>query len=74
MGYVLGTGGPIIHAADPARVLGAAAFSPADMFLLKPRAPKALVDRKYILSAMGLLSRLQPGAALAIMKKEIATI
>lgn len=74
VGYVLGTGGPIIHAADPARVLGAAAFSPADMFLLKPRAPKALVDRKYILSSMGLLSRLQPGAALAIMKKEIATI
>ncbi|UQZ88148.1 DNA mismatch repair protein MutL [Deltaproteobacteria bacterium Smac51] len=69
--YLIGTGGPIIHAADPDYVLKAAVYEPSDMNLLKPLAPKTLVDKKYILSAMGTLSRIEPETALAIMKEEI---
>lgn len=70
--WLIGTGGPIISADDPDYVLRAAVYAPSDVNLLKPLAPETLVDKKYILSAMGSLSRLSPQAALAIMKKEIA--
>lgn len=72
--YVIGTGGPIINAADPAHMLAGAVYTPRDMNLLKPLSPKFLLDRKYILSAMGLLARSEPEAALYIMKEEIAAV
>lgn len=67
--YVIGTGGPIIN--SPALTLKGALRGPEDIDLLKPVAPKLLVDRKYILSAMGLLSQLEPEAALALMMAEL---
>ena len=39
---------------------------------LRPEKAEILIDRKYILAAMGLLSQHYPLAALEIMKKEIA--
>ena len=39
---------------------------------LRPEHAEILVDRKYILAGMGLLSQHYPTAALEIMKKEIA--
>ncbi|MDL2226736.1 glutamate mutase L [Deltaproteobacteria bacterium OttesenSCG-928-M10] len=72
--YVVGTGGPIINAVDPAYVLAGAVYVPSDMNLLKPLSPKFLLDGKYILSAMGLLARSEPEAALYIMKEEIAAV
>jgi len=38
---------------------------------LRPRAADVLVDRTYILAAMGLLSSHHPRTALRIMKKEL---
>ena len=38
---------------------------------LKPLQAEILVDRAYILSAMGLLSQYEPDTALKIMKKEL---
>ena len=38
---------------------------------LKPKKADILVDRKYILAAMGLLSTNYPETALRIMKKEL---
>ena len=70
-GLVIGTGGPIINSQNPARVLAGAIWKPSDVNLLKPLSPKLAVDHKYIMSAMGLLSRLDPEAALAILKEEI---
>lgn len=70
--YVIGTGGPIINAADPDRILGEAVRQPADLDLLKPVEPRLRVDRKYILSAMGLLARVEPETALHIMMTELA--
>ncbi len=69
--YVIGTGGPIIGSSDPARVLGQAVYRPEDLNLLKPLSPRLVVDRKYILSAMGSISRFEPEAALSIMLDEI---
>lgn len=69
--YVIGTGGPIINSLNPALALKGALRGPEDIDLLKPVAPKLLVDRKYILSAMGLLSQLEPEAALALMMAEL---
>jgi hypothetical protein len=71
--FVIGTGGPIINSLDPAQTLKGALRGPEDIDLLKPMAPRLLVDRKYILSAMGLLSQLAPEAALKIMMKELPT-
>lgn len=68
---VIGTGGPIIGAEDPGRVLGAAARVPEDLHLLKPASPRTAVDHDYILSAMGALARLEPEAALAIMRETL---
>jgi len=41
---------------------------------LRPVAPKFLLDKDYILSAMGLLSMDHPEIALKIMKKHITEI
>ena len=71
-GLVIGTGGPIIGSQAPARVLAGAVWSPRDVNLLKPLSPKLAVDQQYIMSAMGLLSRLDPEAALAILKEAIS--
>ena len=46
-------------------------FDPANPASLKPKKAEILVDRKYILSAMGLLSEHYPKTALRIMKKEL---
>ena len=40
---------------------------------LRPKEAGVLVDRSYILAAMGLLSVTEPKAALQIMKKELKT-
>ena len=71
--YVIGTGGPIINAENPVEVLSEAVYKPEDVNLLKPQNPKLMVDRKYILASMGLLSRLEPESALKIMMEEIKT-
>ena len=68
---LIGTGGPIINSSDPAAVLKGAVYGPEDLNLLKPLSPELLVDRKYILSALGSLSRFEPEAALSIMLDEL---
>ncbi|MDR2945467.1 MAG: glutamate mutase L, partial [Candidatus Adiutrix sp.] len=68
---VIGTGGPIINAAAPEKALAGAVQSPADLNLLKPLHPQLRVDAKYILSAMGSLSRVEPETALHIMLEEL---
>jgi uncharacterized protein (TIGR01319 family) len=65
---IIGTGGPIIDAADPAYVLSGAVYGEADLNQLKPVSPRLVADSSYSLSAMGTLSRFDEKAALAIMK------
>ena len=72
--YVVGAGGPLAFSADPRRVLEGAALKDEASLVLKPRSPSFLLDRKYILFAIGLLSRSEPARALRIIKKYIEKI
>ena len=65
------TGGSLIHTKRTAEIAAHALYSPANPTSLKPKTAEILIDRKYILSAMGLLSEHYPKAALRIMKKEL---
>lgn len=67
--YVIGTGGVIIHSLNPHEILKAGNFNQKDPIHLKPVNPKFLIDKTYILSAMGLLAQEYPNIAIRIMKK-----
>ncbi|MBO4384460.1 MAG: glutamate mutase L [Clostridia bacterium] len=65
------TGGSLIHTEHTGRIASYGFFDEADPGSLKPRACDVLVDRSYIIAAMGLLSAYRPDAALTILKKEL---
>ncbi|MGL5055446.1 MAG: methylaspartate mutase accessory protein GlmL [Fusobacteriaceae bacterium] len=66
---VIGTGGVIVHSENPGDILKAGNFNKENPIHLKPVNPKFLVDKTYILSAMGLLAQDYPDLAIRIMKK-----
>lgn len=68
---IIVTGGALIHSPSVYEITQAAAWSPSDPTSLRPRTFDVLVDKKYILSAMGVLSQTEPDMALRIMKKEL---
>ncbi|HIV38882.1 MAG TPA: glutamate mutase L [Candidatus Blautia stercorigallinarum] len=70
--YVVATGGALIHGEKVREIAAKALYDPQMPNSLRPERAKILVDEKYILAAMGLLSQYYPVAALEIMKKEIA--
>lgn len=63
---VIGTGGALVASPDPAAVLRTALADPAEPLALKPRAPKLLLDRDYLLYACGLLQSVAPEPALEL--------
>ena len=65
------TGGSLIHTRRTAEIAKSALYSLSRPESLRPKEADVLVDRKYILAAMGLLSAYYPEAALRIMKKEL---
>ena len=65
------TGGSLIHTKRTKEIASHALYNPATPGSLKPKKAEILVDRNYILSAMGLLSEKEPEIALRIMKKEL---
>ena len=69
--YVIGTGGVLIKAPHPKKILQYALINKESLNELRPNKPSYLVDYDYILSAMGLLSTIDPFIALKIMKKHI---
>jgi hypothetical protein len=62
----IGTGGAIVSTGDPRAVLTAALADPAEPFSLRPRAPRLMLDRHYLLYACGLLASVEPRAALEL--------
>ncbi|MEF2879478.1 MAG: methylaspartate mutase accessory protein GlmL [Blautia sp.] len=70
--HVVVTGGALIHAKGTKEIARHALFDSENPASLRPEKAEILVDEKYILAAMGLLSQHYPAAALEIMKKEIA--
>ncbi|MDH7574095.1 MAG: methylaspartate mutase accessory protein GlmL [Clostridia bacterium] len=74
VGWVVGTGGPVAFSPAPQRVLEGALFRPEEPVLLKPKAPRFLVDRHYIMFALGLLSQSEPSKAARLMRKYLKPI
>lgn len=68
---IIVTGGSLIHTERTAEIAGYARWSPLQPQSLRPEKAEIWIDRKYILAAMGLLSRQYPDTALRIMKKEL---
>ena len=62
-GWLIGTGGAIVHARDPAAVLRVACADARRPRELRPRAPRLAVDAGYLLYAAGLLAQVDPAAA-----------
>lgn len=72
--YYIGTGGVVINSKDPVSILKHGLFKDEKPTELRPKNPKFMLDKDYILSAMGLLSIDYPEIALRIMKKRIIII
>lgn len=72
--YMIGTGGVLVHSDNPGEILKAGAFDKSDPTFLKPQKAKYLLDKTYILSAMGLLSEDHPDIAVRIMKKYLIEV
>ncbi len=68
---VVGSGGPLAAGGPRAgEVLAGARRAPGESRLL-PSAPEFLIDRRYLLWAMGLLADHEPAAALELMKRHL---
>jgi len=67
--YVIGTGGVIINSDNIDKILRKTTNILHNPQELRPAHPKFMVDQKYIMAAMGLLSQKEPLLALKILKK-----
>lgn len=74
VGYMIGTGGVLVHSAAPGEILAAGCHRPDEINSLKPQHPKFMLDKSYILSAMGLLAEEDKDMAVRIMKKYMVEI
>jgi len=68
VGRVLLTGGALLHTDRQAELAAYAMYNERYPMSLRPKKAELLVDEKYILAAMGLLSGHAPRAALSILK------
>ncbi len=66
------TGGSLIHTEHTGRIASYGFYDEEEPESLKPKACDVLVDRSYIIAAMGLLSEHYPDAALTILYKELS--
>lgn len=60
---VIGTGGPIVNSNNPKEILEGSLFEPHDSLTLKPKQPQFVLDKGYVLSAIGLLGESYPEIA-----------
>lgn len=68
---VVVTGGSLIHSQRARQIARFACYDPASPMSLRPKKADIILDKHYILAAMGLLSQREPEIALQIMKEEI---
>jgi len=66
VGAVIGTGGALVHSRDPQAVIEMSLSSSSEPLSLRPKRPKLLLDREYLLYACGLLGAVEPQAALEL--------
>ncbi|QAT41361.1 methylaspartate mutase accessory protein GlmL [Clostridium sp. JN-9] len=72
--YLIGTGGVLVHSKNPADILKAGTFDNTNPNYLKPMNPEFLLDKTYIMSAMGLLAEDNPDMAVRILKKYLVKV
>ena len=72
--YFIGTGGVVIHSKNPIDMMKSSLYSEQKPMELRPKKPIFMLDKDYILSAMGLLSLDYPEIACRIMKKRIVVL
>jgi uncharacterized protein (TIGR01319 family) len=63
---VIGTGGALVHSRDARAVMTMALADAAEPLSLRPKQPRLLLDREYLLYACGLLGAVEPQAALEL--------
>ncbi|WP_408954957.1 methylaspartate mutase accessory protein GlmL [Natroniella sp. ANB-PHB2] len=68
LNLIIGTGGVVVHSAQPAEILKEGLFSADEPQILAPMEPKLMLDQDYILSAIGLLAEIKPNQALQLAK------
>ena len=71
---VIGTGGPLVFAREPAAILSRMLFRASASHVLRPKEAHLRLDRGYVLYAMGLLSAIEPTKALRLMKQAIKCV
>lgn len=71
VGQVVVTGGAVSHNPHSEQLAVNILYHPSNPYSLRPKAADILIDRRYILSAMGLLGEHHPDCALTMMKKEL---
>jgi uncharacterized protein (TIGR01319 family) len=69
--WVVGTGGPVINSTDPVAILRETTNRNTNSLELRPLQPGYLLDKDYIMAAMGLLCQKDPLLALQIMKRRL---
>lgn len=69
--YVIGTGGVLINSPDAKGILHEVNKKSNKKLELRPDDPTFLIDEKYILAAMGILSQKYPHLALKLMKRHL---
>ena len=67
--YVIGTGGVLINNPDSKKILKQVNKKSDKKLELRPKDPSILIDRSYILAAMGLLGQKYPKVAIRLMKQ-----
>lgn len=67
--FIIGTGGILVNSKNPLGILSASLFNINEPTSLKPKNPKFLIDKDYILSAMGLLAMVNENMAVRMLKK-----
>ena len=68
---VIGTGGALASSPDPRAILSRALAHPSDPASLRPRHPRLLLDRHYLLYACGLLGAVDARAALDLALRHL---
>jgi uncharacterized protein (TIGR01319 family) len=71
---VIGTGGALVGSRDPGAVLRTALADAAEPFALKPRTPRLMLDREYLLYACGLLQSVAPKTALQLALSHLVAL
>jgi uncharacterized protein (TIGR01319 family) len=71
---VIGTGGSLVYNPRAREIIEGVLFNPAEPTILKPQGPQFLIDRRYLISALGLLGEFAPQTALRMLKKYLVKL